>query len=187
MPHHGSRYSSPTFLSAVAPRVVLVSVGAGNTYGQPNLDPPEVLERAGAAVRRTDTSGDVAVTGTESVAGGRAELQVVARGSPTPARRRRRRGPRAGSYRRRDSNPHCRPPKDRVSCQLDYAGNPARIRTPARLRRTGPCGASPHARWRARCTAPPRSSRPGRSRRSSGSHRSRSCRTSASRRRRPRR
>ena len=89
MPHHGSRYSSPTFLSAVAPRVVLVSVGAGNTYGQPNQALLAVLERAGAAVRRTDTSGDVAVTGTESVAGGRAELQVVARGSPTPARRRR--------------------------------------------------------------------------------------------------
>ena len=90
MPHHGSRYSSPAFLAAVAPRVVLVSVGAGNTYGQPNLALLAVLERRGALVRRTDTSGDVAVTGTEPVAGGRPELRVVARGDPTPARRRRR-------------------------------------------------------------------------------------------------
>ena len=57
MPHHGSRYSSPAFLAAVAPRVVLVSVGAGNTYGQPNLPLLAVLERAGAVVRRTDTVG----------------------------------------------------------------------------------------------------------------------------------
>ncbi len=96
-------------------------------------------------------------------------------------------GPRTGSYRRRDSNPHCRPPKDRVSCQLDYAGNAARIRTPTAFRRRGPCAASPRGRWRARCTAPPPPSRPGRSRTSSGSRRSPSCRTSASRRRHPRR
>jgi len=70
---------------------------------------------------------------------------------------------------------------------LDYAGNPVRIRTRGELRRRGPCAASRRARWRARCTAPPRSSLPGRSRTSSGSRRSPSCRTSASRRTRPRR
>jgi competence protein ComEC len=47
MPHHGSRYSSPAFLAAVAPRAVLVSVGAGNTYGQPNVALLAGLERAG--------------------------------------------------------------------------------------------------------------------------------------------
>src|SRR4051794_41332431 len=73
--HHGSRYSSPAFLSAVAPRVVLVSVGAGNTYGQPNLALLASLERGGAVVRRTDTSGDVAVTGTRPMAGGGPKLQ----------------------------------------------------------------------------------------------------------------
>ena len=57
MPHHGSRYSSPAFLTAVGPRVVLVSVGAGNTYGQPNLPLLSALEGTGAVVRRTDTSG----------------------------------------------------------------------------------------------------------------------------------
>jgi len=70
---------------------------------------------------------------------------------------------------------------------LDYAGNPARIRNRGELRPTGPCGASRRARSRARCTAPPRSSPPGRPRTSSGSRRSRSCRTSASHRRCPRR
>ena len=82
MPHHGSRYSSPAFLAAVAPRVVLVSVGAGNTYGQPNLALLAVLERRGALVRRTDTSGDVAVTGTEPVAGGR--RRAAGRGARRP-------------------------------------------------------------------------------------------------------
>ncbi len=95
--------------------------------------------------------------------------------------------PREGSYRRRDSNPHCRPPKDRVSCQLDYAGNRIRIRRVRGLRPSGPCAASRRARWPARCTAPPRSSPPGRPRTWSGSRRSRSCRTSASPRTCPRR
>jgi hypothetical protein len=95
--------------------------------------------------------------------------------------------PRERSYRRRDSNPHCRPPKDRVSCQLDYAGNGIRIRRVRGVRPSGPCAASRRVRWPARCTAPPRSSRPGPPRTWSGSRRSRSCRTSASPRTRPRR
>ena len=46
MPHHGSRYSSPEFLAAVAPRAVLVSVGAGNDYHHPDAALLERLERA---------------------------------------------------------------------------------------------------------------------------------------------
>ena len=88
MPHHGSRYSSPAFLAAVAPRAVLVSVGAGNTYGHPNIALLDKLAVAGAAVRRTDTGGDVAVVAPDSDAD-HPDLSVVTRGDPLPARRRR--------------------------------------------------------------------------------------------------
>ncbi|GAA3241898.1 ComEC/Rec2 family competence protein [Pseudonocardia petroleophila] len=90
MPHHGSRYTSVEFLNAVAPRAVLVSVGQGNSYRHPDPGLVGALERAGIVVARTDRSGDVAVLGSD---------ELVRRGDPLPARRRRRvsvrRGPRA--------------------------------------------------------------------------------------------
>jgi hypothetical protein len=82
-PHHGSRYTSVGFLAAVAPRAVLVSVGAGNRYGHPNTALLGALEQAGAAVRRTDTAGDIAVVREPT----EEDLQVVSRGSPLPAPR----------------------------------------------------------------------------------------------------
>jgi competence protein ComEC len=66
VPHHGSRYSLPTFLAAVAPRVALVSVGAGNTYGHPNKSTMDSLTALGALVTRTDVDGDTAVVGDAS-------------------------------------------------------------------------------------------------------------------------
>jgi competence protein ComEC len=63
VPHHGSRYSLPAFLAAVAPRVALVSVGAGNTYGHPNKSTMNSLTALGALVTRTDLDGDTAVVG----------------------------------------------------------------------------------------------------------------------------
>jgi competence protein ComEC len=81
MPHHGSRYSSVAFLNAVAPRAVLVSVGAGNRYRHPDPGLIGGLERAGAAVCRTDLAGDVAVVGSS------VDLELVSRGSPLPAPR----------------------------------------------------------------------------------------------------
>lgn len=60
--HHGSAAStSAELLAAVRPRLVLVSVGDGNTYGFPG---PEVLARsreAGAEVLRTDRDGAVEI------------------------------------------------------------------------------------------------------------------------------
>lgn len=60
--HHGSSTSTtPAFLAAVAPRLALVSVGAGNTYGHPS---PEVMRRLvdnGVAVLRTDQLGPIVV------------------------------------------------------------------------------------------------------------------------------
>jgi competence protein ComEC len=59
--HHGSdRSTSAAFLAAVAPRLAVISVGAGNRFGHPN---PAVLQRlAGIRVLRTDQAGRVEVT-----------------------------------------------------------------------------------------------------------------------------
>jgi competence protein ComEC len=66
----------------------LVSVEAGNRYRHPDPGLIGGLERAGAAVHRTDTAGDVAVMGRPGEGPG-PPLEIVARGSPLPAPRRR--------------------------------------------------------------------------------------------------
>jgi competence protein ComEC len=60
-PHHGSAHQDPAFLSAVDARVVLTSVGAGNTYGHPSSLTLGLLVAEGALSFRTDLDGDVAV------------------------------------------------------------------------------------------------------------------------------
>jgi competence protein ComEC len=59
-PHHGSKTSSTeTFLEAVNPQIVVISVGAENDYGHPS---PEVMERYaehGLSIFRTDEQGTV--------------------------------------------------------------------------------------------------------------------------------
>ena len=79
-PHHGSAYSSPQFLDAVRPRVVLVSVGAGNSYGLPSLPTLQRLAAAGARVMRTDQNGDIAVAAIHG------RITVTYRGHPTGVR-----------------------------------------------------------------------------------------------------
>lgn len=58
--HHGSKTSSePEFLAAVDPQLVVVSVGADNSFGHPS---PEVLQRyndLGVSVLRTDERGTI--------------------------------------------------------------------------------------------------------------------------------
>jgi competence protein ComEC len=75
VPHHGSRYDAEEFLAAVRPRVAIVSVGAGNSYGHPSQHVLNALAEAGSRVVRTDLNGDVAIAGGPS-------LQVVTRGPP---------------------------------------------------------------------------------------------------------
>jgi competence protein ComEC len=58
--HHGSAYQDPVLLDVVHPSIALVSVGAGNPYGHPNLPMLGHLQRDGARVLRTDLDGDVA-------------------------------------------------------------------------------------------------------------------------------
>jgi competence protein ComEC len=60
--HHGSSTSSTAdFLDAVRPRIALVSVGAGNTYGHPSQAIISDLAERGAEIARTDRLGTVVV------------------------------------------------------------------------------------------------------------------------------
>jgi competence protein ComEC len=60
--HHGSATSTgDSLLSAVAPRVALVSVGRRNRYGHPNEGVLARLARHGVRVLRTDRHGTLTV------------------------------------------------------------------------------------------------------------------------------
>ena len=60
--HHGSSTStSSAFLQAVRPKVALISVGAGNTYGHPSKSVVHALVGSGAQVLRTDHLGTIVV------------------------------------------------------------------------------------------------------------------------------
>ena len=61
--HHGSNTSSTEpFLDAVRPRVALVSVGAGNTYGHPSPEVMRSYERRGVQLLRTDEAGTIVLS-----------------------------------------------------------------------------------------------------------------------------
>ncbi|TVR03211.1 MAG: MBL fold metallo-hydrolase [Deltaproteobacteria bacterium] len=61
--HHGSNHSSTeAFLAAVRPRLALIGVGRGNSYGHPGTETLQRLEAAGVeAIYRTDIHGYVEV------------------------------------------------------------------------------------------------------------------------------
>jgi competence protein ComEC len=165
LPHHGSRYTSGSFLTAVAPRAVLVSVGAGNRYRHPDPGLLGGLEQRGVAVRRTDIHGDIAVVADvaaaegERAAGGDSEsapLQVVTRGSPLPA-------PRRGPSWRPPLRPVARPQRCPTGASAD-AGRRGRccVRRTCRRRRRdggpgqrGPPVLRPHSGAPARAQARP--------------------------------
>jgi competence protein ComEC len=74
--HHGSSTSSSApFLDAVNPRLALVSVGAGNSYGHPDPGVMHGLQARGATVLRTDQLGTIVLRtdghGLRVAAGGR--------------------------------------------------------------------------------------------------------------------
>jgi len=61
--HHGSSTSSSAeFLDAVRPRIALVSVGLGNSYGHPSAAVMGTLASRGAQVLRTDRLGTIVVS-----------------------------------------------------------------------------------------------------------------------------
>lgn len=61
--HHGSAYQDPQLIRRLAPRVALISCGAGNPYGHPAPRTVQSLRLQGARVLRTDTDGAIAVLG----------------------------------------------------------------------------------------------------------------------------
>jgi competence protein ComEC len=64
VPHHGSAHQDPDLFAAAHPRVAVVSVGAGNTYGHPAPRTLDLAAGAGARVFRTDRDGQIVVFGT---------------------------------------------------------------------------------------------------------------------------
>ena len=62
--HHGSKYSTcQELLTATAPDVAVISVGANNGYGHPTDEVLERLKKAGCAVYRTDLHGTITYRG----------------------------------------------------------------------------------------------------------------------------
>ena len=62
--HHGSRTSgSSAFLNAVTPEVVIISLGAGNSYGHPHQEALDRISASGAQyLLRTDIDGTIPLT-----------------------------------------------------------------------------------------------------------------------------
>jgi beta-lactamase superfamily II metal-dependent hydrolase len=62
--HHGSRTSSSSpFLNAVTPEVVIISLGAGNSYGHPHQEALDRISTSGTEYQfRTDINGTIALT-----------------------------------------------------------------------------------------------------------------------------
>ena len=60
--HHGSRRSSSSrFLEQVRPKVAVISVGAGNSYGHPHKETLARLASVGSKVLRTDELGAIKI------------------------------------------------------------------------------------------------------------------------------
>lgn len=60
--HHGSNGAcGADFLTAVSPREIVISCGAGNSYGHPDARALERMRAVCSTIRRTDTEGDVRI------------------------------------------------------------------------------------------------------------------------------
>ncbi|MEU7430859.1 ComEC/Rec2 family competence protein [Streptomyces sioyaensis] len=97
--HHGSAYQDPLLIRRLAPRLALISCGAGNPYGHPAAGTLAALRAQGVRVLRTDTDGALAILGTtarlSAMVSGRRTLVPQAMG------RRSRAGPGGGDRRSR--------------------------------------------------------------------------------------
>ena len=59
--HHGSTYQYLPLMTELSPKVALISVGAGNSYGHPAANTVSALKTLGAKVLRTDLDGAIAI------------------------------------------------------------------------------------------------------------------------------
>ena len=60
--HHGSKTSSgEAFIEAASPLAAIIQAGKNNRYGHPHEETLKTLEKFGAAVWRTDQTGDIAL------------------------------------------------------------------------------------------------------------------------------
>ncbi len=60
--HHGSNSStSEDLLVAISPKIAVISVGAGNTYGHPRSETLDILKEYGIKILRTDEIGDIKI------------------------------------------------------------------------------------------------------------------------------
>ncbi|MCP2297402.1 ComEC/Rec2-related protein [Nocardia amikacinitolerans] len=64
VPHHGSQTTTKEFLTAVHPRLAIISSGANNTFGHPHPKILTTLHALGTTIARTDHHGDILITGT---------------------------------------------------------------------------------------------------------------------------
>lgn len=86
-PHHGSRTGVlDAFLARARPEVIVISVGAGNTFGHPHQESLAAYRTPGRTVLRTDQGGDVVVSvdaaGCYEVRAARSGPTVLASGGP---------------------------------------------------------------------------------------------------------
>ena len=75
VPHHGSRKQDTGYAVATHPLIALISCGVDNDYGHPAPGTVRQYQAVGAAVGRTDTSGDLVV-----VVGSNGKPILLARG-----------------------------------------------------------------------------------------------------------
>jgi competence protein ComEC len=74
--HHGSAYSStPEFLSAVQPKIAIISCGLHNVFGHPSPRTLLALHEIGARVYRTDLDGGITIEATSDEIAGRSAIR----------------------------------------------------------------------------------------------------------------
>ena len=59
--HHGSAFQYLPLMQALRPKVALISVGLGNSYGHPAATTIAALTQLGTKVMRTDLDGAIAI------------------------------------------------------------------------------------------------------------------------------
>ncbi|MET8776428.1 ComEC/Rec2 family competence protein [Nocardia sp. NPDC004654] len=64
VPHHGSQTTTAEFLTAVHPRLAIISSGTNNTFGHPHPKILTALHSLGTTIARTDQHGDILIAGT---------------------------------------------------------------------------------------------------------------------------